>query len=205
MRVFYCLKQIHGSQLQLFCLRSKTMKFSLLITSTLLYLFSSLAIAEDTKIYHWVDENGKIHFSDTAVPGTEQINVKNNNLLSSGEAESTENDAVINELSLDDESDNEEVIKYQATITSPKDDKLLRSNDGTIDIHVVTEPEKENTQKLQLYLDGKKLGSPQISPTMRALNIDRGTHQVQVELLDENGKVLAKTQVVTVHLQRAGK
>ncbi|MCP4320309.1 MAG: DUF4124 domain-containing protein [Psychromonas sp.] len=177
------------------------MKFSLSIISTLLYLFSSIAIAGDTKIYHWVDENGKIHFSDTAVPGTEQINVKNNNLLSSGEADSNEKDAVFNKLSIDDK----EYIKYQATITSPEDDKPLRSNDGTINIHVATEPEKENTQKLQLYLDGKKLGLPQISPTMRALNIDRGTHQVQVELLDENGKVLAKTQVVTVHLQRAGK
>jgi len=180
------------------------MKFSLLIFSSVLYLFSSLAIAEDTKIYHWVDEDGKIHFSDTATPGTEQINVKNNNLLSTGKKEGKESDAVFNELSLDDEDD-KPVVTYQATITSPEDDKPLRSNDGTIDIHVVTEPEKENTQKLQLYLDGKKLGTPQISPTMRALNIDRGTHQVQVELLDEDGKVLAKTQVVTVHLQRAGK
>ena len=180
------------------------MRFSVVIFPTLIYLFSSLAIAADTKIYHWVDEDGKIHFSDTAVPGTEEISIKNNNLLSTGKKESKESDAVFNELSLDDEDD-KPVITYQATITSPQDDKPLRSNDGTIDIHVVTEPEKENTQKLQLYLDGKKLGSPQISPTMRALNIDRGTHQVQVELLDEDGKVLAKTQVVTVHLQRAGK
>ncbi|PKF60883.1 hypothetical protein CW745_13495 [Psychromonas sp. psych-6C06] len=177
------------------------MKLSALFFSALLYSLSPLVSAADTKIYHWVDENGKIHFSDTAVPGTEQIDVKNNNLLSSGKQASDEPDAIANELSLDDEDT--PVVNYQATIISPEDDKPLRSNDGTIDIHVSTEPEKENTHKLQLYLDGKKLGSPQISPTIRAKNIDRGTHQVQVEMLDKNGKVVAKTQVVTVHLQRA--
>ncbi|WP_022940930.1 DUF4124 domain-containing protein [Psychromonas hadalis] len=182
------------------------MKLSLLFFTGLFYLFSSLSLAAEMKIYHWVDEDGKVHFSDTATPGTEEIIIKNNNLFSSGLKEKKQATSVANELSLDEFSDEEKtIINYQATITSPEDDKPLRSNNGTIDIHVVTEPEKENTHKLQLYLDGKKLGSPQISPTMRALNIDRGTHQIQVHLLDENGKLLAKTQVVTVHLQRAGK
>jgi hypothetical protein len=173
------------------------MKLSLLFVSTLLYLFSSLTIAE-TKIYRWIDENGKIHFSDTAVPGTEQLDMKEINLVP---VNTQQSDSIAKELSLDEEE--QEVIEYHATITSPEDDTALRSNEGTINIHVAIEPEKDNSHTLQLYLDGIKLGSPQISPAIRAQNIDRGTHQVQVELLDENGKGLAKTQVVTVHLQRA--
>lgn len=173
------------------------MKISILLFSTLLYLFSSFTIAAETKIYHWIDEAGKMHFSDTSTPGTEQINVKESNLLFSSPTKPRQK--------ISKQHNDDEIITYQATITSPEDDQALRSNDGTINIHVVTEPEKENSQKLQLYLDGKKLGSPQISQIIRALNIDRGTHQVQVELLDEDGKTLAKTQVVTVHLQRASK
>jgi len=173
------------------------MKISILLFSALLYLFSSLVTSSETKIYRWVDENGKMHFSDTPIPGTEQINVKESNLLSSPKPKSK---AKVSQQ--EKNKDEKPAITYQATITSPEDDKALRSNNGTINIHVVTKPEKENTQKLQLYLDGKKLGTPQISQTIRALNIDRGTHQVQVELLDEDGNSLAKTQVVTVHLQR---
>ena len=60
------------------------MKFSLLLLSTLLSLSSSLTIATEMKIYRWVDKEGKVHFSDTAVPGTAEIEVKNNNLLSTG-------------------------------------------------------------------------------------------------------------------------
>lgn len=176
------------------------MKFLLLFFTTLIYSFSPLINAAEMKIYHWVDENGKTHFSDTAVPGTPELDVKNNNLLTTDKNNNQQSNSVANQLP---KNDDDEAINYQATIVSPEDDQPLRSNDGTINVHVVTEPEKKNSQKFQLYLDGQKLGSPQISPTMRALNIDRGTHQVQVELLDENGKVLAKTQVVTVHLQRA--
>lgn len=174
------------------------MKLSLLFVTTLLYLFSPLSSAE-MKIYHWVDENGKTHFSDTAIPGTEELSMKEINLVP---VKDKQNEAIVNELSLDTEKQ-PAAINYQATITSPLNDAALRNNEGTINILVAIEPEKENTHSLQLYLDGQKLGSPQISPAIRAQNIDRGTHQVQVELLDKNGKGLAKTQVVTVHLQRA--
>ena len=174
------------------------MKFSLLLLSTLLSLSSSLTIATEMKIYRWVDKEGKVHFSDTAVPGTAEIEVKNNNLLSTGNKKRV----ITSQPTIADESHDKTPINYQANITSPEDDKALRSNNGSIDIHVSTTPAKKNTQTLQLYLDGKKLGSPQLSTIIQAQNINRGTHQVQVELLDKNGKTLAKTQIVTVHLQR---
>ena len=180
------------------------MKFILLGCSSLLCFFvSTHSLAAQTKIYHWVDENGKTHFSDTALPGTGQIEVRNENILSTN-IETTTNKADENApLASQDDENNEATIEYQASIVSPEDDTALRSNDGSINIHVTTNPVKENTHKLQLFLDGKALGSPQISPTIRAQNIDRGTHQVQVQLLDENGNILALTQIVTVHLQRA--
>lgn len=179
------------------------MKHGALCLASLILLFSS-ALTAETKIYHWVDKQGKSHFSDTAAPqpGVEEIRVSNQNLLFNN---SSQEPATVqkNELFPESEQEKQEAIIYQASITSPQDDSSIRSNDGTLDIHVTTMPEKQNNQKLQLFLDGKTLGEPQISPTIRALNIDRGTHQVQVYLLDEDGKKLAKTQIVTVHLQRA--
>jgi len=173
------------------------MKLSTLCLSALILICSSTAALGDTKIYHWVDEQGKSHFSDTASPGTKEISVNNQNLLLNSTApeqqRKTKNESTI---------ENKAEISYQATITSPLDDVALRSNEGTINVQVATIPEKKDNQKLQLFLDGKALGEAQLSPTISAQNIDRGTHQVQVHLLDENGKLLAKTQVVTVHLQR---
>jgi hypothetical protein len=198
MRVFYCHNDVHDPQLPFLYLRCIIMKFSTLCLSALLFIFSSTAALAETKIYHWVDEQGKSHFSDTASPGTKEISVHNQNLLVNSTKPEQESD-----LAIKASQENSAAIKYQATITSPLDDVALRSNDGTINIQVATTPEKKNNQKLQLFLDGKALGEAQISPTISAQNIDRGTHQVQVQLLDENGKLLAKTQVVTVHLLRA--
>ncbi|MFT7052957.1 MAG: hypothetical protein ACJAU1_000508 [Psychromonas sp.] len=174
------------------------MNLSLLSTASLICLcsaFSSMTAAT-TKIYHWVDDNGKSHYSDTAAIGTEEIQVVNKNIVKSDNVQTAptlKNTAAVKA---------EPAIIYQAEIISPEDGRPLRSNDGSIEIQVKTTPEKSPTQKVQLFLDGNALGSPQIASTIRAENIDRGTHQVQVQLLDESGKVLARTQVVTLHLQR---
>lgn len=176
------------------------MNFSLLSTASLICLcgtFSSMTAAT-TKIYHWVDENGKSHYSDTAAIGAAEIQVVNKNIVRSENLQPAPTTTPKNTAAVKAEP----AIIYQAEIISPENDSPLRSNDGSIDIQVKTTPEKSPTQKLQLFLDGKVLGSPQISSTIRAENIDRGTHQIQVQLLDESGKVLARTQVVTVHLQR---
>lgn len=168
------------------------MKCSLFL-SILLFFYATLASAE-TKIYHWVDADGKTHFADTAPPGTAEIIIENKNLVSTPQQQP--------KRTSNTSTNKEEIIKYQAEITTPKDDVAIRSNNGTLEVHIKTTPEKESTQRLQLFLDGQALGSPQISATIRALNVDRGTHQVQAKLLDEGNNILATTQVVTVHLQR---
>ena len=163
--------------------------------------YSTLSFAE-TKIYRWIDSQGKTHFSDTAPPGTPQITVENKNLVSNQDPIDTRSMNSSNKTKQESEKNKKAVVKYQAEIVYPQDDTAIRSNEGTLEINVKTTPEKESTQLLQLYLDGQALGSPQMSPTIRALNVDRGTHQVQAHLLGEDGKVLAKTQIVTIHLQR---
>lgn len=153
------------------------------------------AIAE-SKIYHWVDKDGNSHFSDTPAADHEEVQIHEQNVFVN---EKVANKTKSTQDPVDDQS---EKIDYVATIVSPIDDQALRSNGGTINIQVSTEPEKENNHKLQLYLDGQALGKPQISPTIQAQNIDRGTHQLQVHLLDADGRLLTKTQIVTVHVQR---
>lgn len=174
------------------------MNFSLLSSAYLICLcsiYSSMTVAT-TKIYHWVDEYGKSHYSDTAKLGTAEINVVNKNIIKSDNVQPSATPKNTAEVK------KEPAIIYQADIISPEHDSPLRSNDGSINIQVKITPEKKITQKLQLFLDGKALGDSQISSTIRVENIDRGTRQIQVKLLDGSGKVLAGTQVVTVHLQR---
>ena len=183
-------------------IRFLMMKSSLLLISLLLCFFASLSHAQTT-VYYWVDKEGKTYFSDTFAPGAEKIMVENKNLISIDPVNKTQ--ATTQTLSeIDDLSlDRKQEIKYQAKILFPQNDMALRSNNGTLDVYVSTIPGKNSTQRLQLFLDAQPLGSPQIPPTIRVFNVDRGTHQIQVQLVDETGNTLAKTQIITVHLQRA--
>lgn len=175
------------------------MKNSIFGLAALIILLSSINTFADSKIYYWVDADGNTHYADTATPGTEEIQVSNKNVVS---LSNIMQEGTTEEIGSVAEAVQESIIKYRATITSPSDDSAVHSNDGVINIQVETVPEKKSLHKLQLVLDGRPLGSPQISTTIRTSNIDRGTHQIQVQLLDEKGNILALTQVVTVHLQR---
>ncbi|MDA7745807.1 DUF4124 domain-containing protein, partial [Psychromonas sp.] len=108
------------------------MKFSVACVSTLLFLSTSIVQAE-TKIYQWVDADGSTHFSDTAVPGTEQITAGNKNLVS---ADVLKPNSTTKKQSTTPTQD--KAISYQAEIISPQDDMAIRSNEGTIEVHVKT-------------------------------------------------------------------
>ena len=176
-------------------------QFAVCLASLILF-FSSTVTAEST-IYHWVDAQGKNHFSDTvdSSENSEKVNIREHNIFENSRKNAQPEGSLTLER-LPNIKEKKQAITYQATITSPTDKESIRSNNGTLNIQVSTVPEKENTQKLQLIMDGKKLGAPQISTTIGALNIDRGTHQIQVQLLAEDGSILAKTQIVTIYLQR---
>jgi preprotein translocase subunit SecF len=176
------------------------MKDWTLLFITFIFIFSSTIMAE-SKIYYWVDKNGESHFSDTAAPETnpEEVNIRNQNLLVNKQKNQVQNEEAEIQLEV---PTNQPSISYKADITSPSEGATIHSNEGTINIQVSITPEKKTDDTLQLYLDGKKIGTPQRSPTMRALNIDRGTHQVQVFILDKAGNILTKTQIVTVYVQK---
>lgn len=172
----------------------------ILLFTTLIFIFSSTVTAE-SKIYHWIDKKGENHFSDTAAPETnpQEINIRNQNLLINPHKNEIQNKET--EIQLAPPS-NLHSISYKADITSPSEGVTIHSNEGTINIQVSITPEKKIDDTLQLYLDGKKIGEPQLTSTMRALNIDRGTHQLQVFILDKAGNLLTKTQIVTVYMQK---
>ena len=50
-------------------------------------------------------------------------------------------------------------------------------------------------------IDGKAYGGSQTDLTWLLTNIDRGSHQIQIQLL-KNGKILASSESITVYLHR---
>lgn len=92
---------------------------------------------------------------------------------------------------------------YQALhLLNPQPEETLRNSNRTIDIEVSSEPALLPGHSYQALLDGAAYGPPSRSTRWQIVEIDRGSHQVQIELVDADGTSLLQTDAITVHLHQ---
>ncbi len=172
------------------------------LASILLLAATSTAVATTT-IYSWTDDNGVVHFSDT--PGTPQA--------STVELSVTEVQPNIQSTSINmTHANNVEHLSITTNIEpplptasisllTPLHQQTIRNNEGDIKIRAVSNRKLDKNVQAQLVLDGQVKGAPQTRLEWQLSNINRGTHQIQIQLLN-NGKILATSESITVYLHR---
>ena len=156
-----------------------------------LLLTSHLTLAE---VYKKVDKNNHTSYSDTKTKGAEEVK------MPLGQHYSPINVAPIENIYED-----KDIAKGEyktVSIVQPKSEATVRNNQGLVRVDVVTDPALRERNKLIVLLYGKQMGSPQVSSSFTLTGIDRGTHTVQVIVLDPKGHELAKSAEVTFHLHR---
>lgn len=151
-------------------------------------------------IYSWTDENGVVHFTDQ--PQTPDATAYPLSVTEvSGNIEQTADtiDTQTTDLTVV-----EEPAKTITTVSlvSPMHEQTIRNNEGIINIHAVTNSKLNNQTQAQLVVDGVVKGEPQTELTWTLDNIDRGSHQLQIQLV-KGGKVIASSDSITVYLHRA--
>lgn len=168
------------------------MRIMLTLSLLLSVLLSSMAVADT--VYRWVDEHGKVHYSDTPVKNAEVFDSKDN----------THNEVKVNHGTISStDAEPEAPIPYQVSIISPKEDATLRDNNGEFSATVAVSPKAPKGALLQLLLDGNPYGQAQSSNTFKLKRVDRGEHQLMIQLLTQNGKLLASSPSRRVFLHQA--
>jgi hypothetical protein len=165
----------------------------------LLLILLALSIAtpvysSSAKIYVWRDETGVLVYSDTPRPGAEEVKTKKGNIIKS----STNIETQI--LDIKSKKIKEE---YQVEINHPKNNSTIRDNTGSIYISGSIKPIFKRGLKIQLMIDDKPHLTPQTHTMFSLHNIDRGEHQIKMKLLNEKGKVIASSKVITFYMHRA--
>jgi hypothetical protein len=91
------------------------------------------------------------------------------------------------------------------TVIKPHEDEAIRSNAGILNVSLALEPELQIDagHLVRFFLDGKPLGEPVARLSASFNNIDRGTHTISAEIIDESGNTLVTAAPVTFHLLRA--
>ncbi|MGF1759043.1 DUF4124 domain-containing protein [Photobacterium sagamiensis] len=168
----------------------------IMILVTLLGLLISPGLCATT-IYSWVDSDGVVHFSDQP---TAQATVYQFDSLpgAASVASPTASELTPSEPTKTPDATPPPSIR----LLSPVHEQTLRDNEGIIAISAIANREMDQGHNVQLLLDGKAYGRPQSSLSWRLINIDRGSHQLQIQLL-KYGKVIALSESITVYLHRA--
>ncbi len=93
--------------------------------------------------------------------------------------------------------------RYQRlSILYPAADATLRDGAGNLTVVASSEPPLHPGHAYQLLFDGQPLASAGSGPSFQLHNVDRGSHQLAVEILDANGQSLIRSPEQSVHIHR---
>lgn len=87
-------------------------------------------------------------------------------------------------------------------ILLPLPDATIRDNAGSLIVTATSEPALHSGHRFRLLLDGQARGEGGRSPVFALENIDRGSHQLAVEILDAHGRTLERTPSQPLHMLR---
>ena len=87
-------------------------------------------------------------------------------------------------------------------ILVPQPDATIRDSAGNLIVSVNSEPKLFPQHSYRLLLDGVQVGEAGSSPVFPLVNIDRGTHQLAVEVIDQQGRIIERTPTQPFHMLR---
>ncbi len=150
--------------------------------------------ASTTKIYLWRNEAGQLVYSDTPSPGAEEVKTNPGHVIKSSSSIDIQVLDIKKKIVPED---------YKIIINNPKNNDTVRDNTGSVLVSAVIQPRFKRGLKVQLILDGKTYQNPQSHTQFSLRNIDRGEHQIKMQVFNEEGKVIALSEPITFYMHRA--
>jgi len=152
-------------------------------------------------IYSYLDENGQRIYTDA--PPTEQKSATPLKLRPINSLPAVSAKPISKQRNTDSEQKTERPNIYsQLQITSPTHDSTFLANDRSLTITASSSPQLLPEHSYQLWLDGSAHGASSQSSTWRVEDIDRGTHNLQVQILNAAGESIAQSDSIVIHLRQ---
>ena len=157
-------------------------------------LFSALAPLSQADVYTYIDAQGNRVFTDQPHKNAKRVQVQPSNRVTLPAAAPPPAPA---------RTPPRKAIHYEMLrILAPAPDAAISQASGNVVVTVTSEPALQPGDGYRLVLDGRSVGEPQNSPVLEMNNVDRGTHQVGVEIVAPDGIVIERTPPQPFHLQR---
>lgn len=87
-------------------------------------------------------------------------------------------------------------------ILIPEPDATIRDAAGNVIVTATLEPALQDGHLFRLVMDGTVVKEASRSPVFSLENVDRGTHQIAIEVIDATGRTLERTPSQPFHMKR---
>lgn len=161
----------------------------------LLLALSQSALAE---VYMYIDGEGNRVFTDQPHRNAKKVDIAPSNRLS-------QPDQTIRKppRASSAKATPGPIFHYQLLrILAPEPDATIRDIQGNLNVTVSNNPELQPGHAYRLLVDSKPYGESGRSPVFPLTNIDRGTHQLSIEIVDQYGRVVERTPNQPFHMMR---
>jgi hypothetical protein len=156
-----------------------------------------LALPASAEVFTYVDAQGNRVFTDQ--PGSskaKRVPLATSNRMS---ANPTGAAPVIAEQ----KTESKPMFRYDMLrVLVPEPDATIRSSAGELIVSITSEPGLQRGHRYRLLLDGQPTAEPGPSPVFALSNIDRGSHNLSIEILDEHGRTVERTANQPFHMLR---
>lgn len=158
-------------------------------------------------VYKWVGPDGKVTYSDKPQPGAIEVEMPKFPAVAPVTAPVTTSTTA--PAASGPQADAKKSVPpfkgySKLSIVKPESDATVRENTGNVQVELASEPEwnPQWGHKVSLTLDGKPLPETHAATKFDLHNVDRGSHTLQITVLDEKGVMLITSQSVTFHMKR---
>jgi hypothetical protein len=159
-------------------------------------LAASTALAQ---AYRWVDDEGITHYSDRPVPGAVRIILPKS---SSSRVRTFQPPAARSQASQSGQADNVQgPFRYESLeVVSPTAEETLWNIEGVLSVSVALNPSLQAGHQVRAYFNG----NPQLvsGTSFQIEEVWRGVHNIQVEVINANGKLMIRSQTNRFYVQQ---
>jgi hypothetical protein len=170
----------------------------ILVPLVLLGLFAAPFVVAG-EAYVWTDENGVVHYSDRPMPGARRIELADPN---TGQSPAPRQRDTASSDTAEDTAEESDPVRYESLeVAAPGAEETLWNIAGVLNVSLSLSPALQPGHQVRVYFDG----NPQIvqGTSFQLEEVWRGVHNLQAEVIDQNGKMLIRSRPNRFYVQQS--
>ena len=153
--------------------------------------------AQGETVYKTVNTDGSVNYSDQSSSGASPLVLPPLSVMpSTANSQNTQTPVTTPAVE-------KTVLYQQLDILSPHNQETIWNNSGEVSITLQISPNITPPDLLQLMIDGKVMGSSKESTAFVLKGLDRGTHLLQAQIINQHKKIVKVSPVVVFYIHKA--